>query len=161
MAINDERVHEIIKKYFYEQYSYEEIVAILKTYDVDIELRQLKRILQKLNSKRHDKEENIHDIILAIMNELQGSGKQMGYKAMWLRLQLPPYNLFVYRDTVMELLRILDPEGVEGRSKYKLKRREYKVAGPNYIWHLDGLKFINLFINLFIFLTNKVNKFVL
>ena len=32
----------------------------------------------------------------------------------------------------------MDPEGVESRSRYRLKRRQYTVPGPNYLWHADG-----------------------
>ena len=35
-------------------------------------------------------------------------------------------------------MHILDPDGINERSKYKLKRRLYKVPGPNFIWHVDG-----------------------
>lgn len=58
------------------------------------------------------------------------------------------------RDTVMKLLRQIDPEGVDQRKGKRLKRRLYHckvtccyktkkkllfcVQGPNYIWHLDG-----------------------
>ncbi len=37
-----------------------------------------------------------------------------------------------------ELLKICDPEGVERRSKHRLKRRRYVNKGPNYLWHMDG-----------------------
>lgn len=36
------------------------------------------------------------------------------------------------------MLRELDPEGVEARSRYRLKRREYNVPGPNFMWHSDN-----------------------
>ncbi len=37
-----------------------------------------------------------------------------------------------------EALKILDPGGVEARSRHCLKRRKYTNKGPNYIWHIDG-----------------------
>ena len=42
------------------------------------------------------------------------------------------------RSTVMELIRELDPAGVEHRRKRKLRRRTYSVPGPDYLWHIDG-----------------------
>lgn len=33
---------------------------------------------------------------------------------------------------------MVDPEGVEQRSKYRLCRRRYVVPGPNHIYHIDG-----------------------
>ena len=47
------------------------------------------------------------------------------------------YSLVVDRETVRTILKTLDPDGVERRSKRKLKRRKYHSKGPNYIWHID------------------------
>ena len=47
-------------------------------------------------------------------------------------------NLVTNRETVRQLLKIVDPEGVERCLRHRLKRRQYKVKGPNYIWHTDG-----------------------
>ena len=35
-------------------------------------------------------------------------------------------------------MNVVDPDGIEKRSRYKLKRRQYKVPGPNHLWHIDG-----------------------
>ena len=48
------------------------------------------------------------------------------------------YGLVADRKTVRRILKTLDPDGVERRSKRKLKRRKYHSKGPNYIWHIDG-----------------------
>ena len=129
---------EIIRDYFEQVYSYSAIKEILKKeIDYDISYRHLQRIIKSLDLKRKYIKENIPEIIDAIINELGGSGICLGYKAMWLRLKLK-YGLRCYRNTVLELLRILDPDGTEERSKYRLKRRVYKVAGPNFLWHMDG-----------------------
>ena len=42
------------------------------------------------------------------------------------------------RETVRLVLKELDPEGVNRRSRNRLQRRENFAKGPNYIWHLDG-----------------------
>ena len=39
---------------------------------------------------------------------------------------------------MLEVLWFVDSEGVEQRSRHRLKRRLYSVPGPNYLWHLDG-----------------------
>ena len=39
---------------------------------------------------------------------------------------------------VRRALKIVDPEGVETRSRGRLMRRKYKTKGPNYLWHIDG-----------------------
>lgn len=56
---------------------------------------------------------------------------------MWRRLQ-KVYKLTVKRERVRILLRSIDPEGVEGRRRYKLKRRIYDSPGPNFLWHADN-----------------------
>ena len=48
------------------------------------------------------------------------------------------HQLSVRRDTVMEALRVIDPEGVSIRKRHRLKRRKYSVPGPNFLWHIDG-----------------------
>ena len=39
---------------------------------------------------------------------------------------------------MMEIIRELDPDGVEKRKKKRLKRRIYSVPGPDAMWHIDG-----------------------
>ena len=39
---------------------------------------------------------------------------------------------------VRRALKIVDPKGVETRSRGRLMRRKYKTKGPNYLWHIDG-----------------------
>ena len=48
------------------------------------------------------------------------------------------HRLVVGKETVGELLKILDPEGVELRARHRLKRRQYITKGPNHLWHIDG-----------------------
>ena len=55
------------------------------------------------------------------------------------------HGLDVYRQTVLDLLHIFDPEGIELRSRYGLRRREYHVLGPNFLWHMDGYNKLILF----------------
>lgn len=38
----------------------------------------------------------------------------------------------------MEIIRDLDPEGVNSRKKKRLRRRAYFVPGPDFLWHIDG-----------------------
>lgn len=68
--------------------------------------------------------------------ELESSGYNLGCRAMWKRLK-KVHNLTVKRQTVMMLMRIIDLEGVEARSRYKLKRRIYNAPGKNFMWHAE------------------------
>lgn len=130
---------EKIKKYFYKNYCYEAILQKLnKKHNVKISMRTLSRILAQNRFKRKNINESpIEEIVLAIILELEGSGCNLGYKSMCQRLK-KVYKLKVKQKTVMKLLKIIDPEGVEARSRYKLKRRIYSVPGPNYLYHADG-----------------------
>lgn len=55
------------------------------------------------------------------------------------------YGLSVKNSTVLELIKILDPDGVAGRRRRGLRRRLYKNFGPNYVWHVDGHNKLNRF----------------
>lgn len=43
-----------------------------------------------------------------------------------------------FRETVRLALKVMDPDGVTGRKKHRLKRRKYFSPGPNFLWHIDG-----------------------
>ena len=38
----------------------------------------------------------------------------------------------------MEIVKELDPDGVQAQKKKRLRRRTYAVPGPNHLWHIDG-----------------------
>ena len=38
----------------------------------------------------------------------------------------------------MNVLREVDPLGVEMRRRRRIKRRVYSSLGPNHVWHVDG-----------------------
>ena len=46
-------------------------------------------------------------------------------------------NIRVPRSRLRESIHKVDGDGVEGRSKGRLKRRVYDVKGPNHLWHID------------------------
>lgn len=51
---------------------------------------------------------------------------------------LRSHGLHVQRAKVRETIRQIDPEGVEARRRRALRRREYSVPCPLYLWHVDG-----------------------
>ena len=59
-----------------------------------------------------------------------------GYRKVWSILRR--LGIAVHRNTVMEIVRELDPEGVTARRKKRLRRRIYSVPGPDFLWHIDG-----------------------
>ena len=129
---------ELIEYYFNIGISYSEILMFLGcVHGIYLSIRQLKRILASLGLGRRRNRSNIDDICRAIELELQGSGSRLGYRLMTRRL-ISEYNLIVDQETVRELLKIMDPDGVSARSRHRLQRREYKTEGPNHVWHIDG-----------------------
>lgn len=62
----------------------------------------------------------------------------VAYRGMWQRL-INEYNLVNDKKTVRRSLKLVDPAGVELRSRHRLRRRQYREKGPNLIWHVDGM----------------------
>ena len=99
-------------------------------------LRQLKRILKKNNIRRRVNAYTPIDTIIQVVNN-ESSSRSLGYRAIWRRL-VTDHGLQVKQKTVLNVLRTLDPDGVELRKAHRLKRRQYYARGPNFIWHVDG-----------------------
>ena len=130
--------NDIITEYFHLGLSYAEIVAFLACFHgVLLSMRQLKRILRRLGLGKRVNPTDLADVMNCVEQELNGSGSTIGYRAMHQRL-LHNHQLVVTRETVRQVLKIVDPEGVEARRKHRLRRRKYKVRGPNDRWHIDG-----------------------
>lgn len=111
---------------------------INQKYDADLSFATLRRVLRDHGlSRRNFEESPLAAIISAIDEKLDGSGCNLGYRAMMTRLQ-NKYKLKLTQKTVMELMRVLDPGGVAQRRKNRLKRRNYRAHGPMFIIHADG-----------------------
>ena len=68
----------------------------------------------------------------------QGFGSSNGYRYVWHILRRE--GIQIPRIRVQQLLREIDPEGSELRRRHRLKRQVNVNQGPDYAWHLDGLK---------------------
>lgn len=141
MSIDDNMSEsDLINLYFNQGYRNQEIIEFLTLHGIDLSLSTLKRRLRQMNLVRKEScmaqpvsDENLKK---AIQKEISGSGCFVGYRKMWSRLR--KRGLTVNRERVMNLLRELDPEGVESRRRKRLRRRVYHTEGPNYVWHIDG-----------------------
>lgn len=102
----------------------------------DLTPRQLKYIRKKSGLQRYSyiSQEDLRNIIL---NELETVNSRIGYRQMAEFINLK-YGILVSKEKVRKLLRILDPEGVQERSRNVIKRRIYQTLGPNDICHIDG-----------------------
>ena len=95
----------VITDYFNIGLSYIEIVAFLASlHGMTLSLRQLKRILRHLRLGRRLNRSNVGDVLDAVMQELNGSGSIIGYRAMHQRLR-NNYGLVVTRETVRQVSR--------------------------------------------------------
>ena len=127
-----------ITKYFQCGFLYKEILAFLAIYNGTIlSLRQLKRILSRLHLRRRRHHSSAEEVLNTISTELSGSGSSLGYRLMHQRLRVD-HGIVVDKESVRHILKALDPEGVELRSRRSLRRRNYYSKGPDYLWHLDG-----------------------
>ena len=129
----------LIERYFWMGISYFEILCFLLVYHgIRLSIRQLKRILRSRSLARKNHQSRVNVVEDAIENELQmGNGTSAGYRLMHQKIY-SSYGLVVDRETVRLVLKALDPEGVQRRSKNRLGRRKYQANGPNFLWHIDG-----------------------
>ncbi|KAJ8677942.1 hypothetical protein QAD02_013729 [Eretmocerus hayati] len=98
----------------------------------------LKRILNKMDLRRKNlRESNMEKVCGAAVSEMRSVGMNLGYKALH-RKPVYCHGLVVKRDTVYNIIRKADPEGVRRRKARHLVRRMFWSPGPNYTWHIDG-----------------------
>ena len=93
-------------------------------------------MLRRLNLRRRKNSSDVVDVALFILEELECTGQLHGYR--WMHLKCKQAGFNIPRDMVYELLKLLDPEGVSQRKRKRLRRRQYKSKGPNYVWHIDS-----------------------
>jgi len=105
---------DFLRSYWFIGYKYASIVMFLSLYHgVQITCGQLKYLVNvKYNLRRRTRESAMHEIRRAVRYELNGPGCLMGYRSMT-RCLRTRYNLKDSCDTVMRLLKEIDPVGVE------------------------------------------------
>uniref|UniRef100_A0A1A8MDN9 Integrase core domain-containing protein n=2 Tax=Nothobranchius pienaari TaxID=704102 RepID=A0A1A8MDN9_9TELE len=131
-------VEGLIHKYFTEGHTLEVITDFLAIrHNISLSLSSLKRRLRDADLTRRINYTPIATVRSAIVEELQGSGKLLGYRAMWQILK-QKYSFTVRRKDVMLLMREVDPSGIENRLRRRFARRTYHSLGPNEVWHVDG-----------------------
>lgn len=133
-------VNGLIRHYFERGFTYLEIKEFIHVHhDVNLSLSTIKRRLKKMGLyKRPLPGKRVDAVTLRslVLNELQGSGSNLGYRRVWSHLKRKGF--LVRREDVRIEIAENDPSGVERRKKRKLKRRKYFSQGPNHTWHIDG-----------------------
>ncbi|XP_048045693.1 uncharacterized protein LOC125267783 [Megalobrama amblycephala] len=128
---------EHIKQYFDRGYTNDEILAVLaERHGIALSKRSLERILSKNKLWRRKNKTEVAEVAAFIEQQLQTSGQCHGYR--WMHQKCWLNGIITDRETVRVLLRLLDGEGVDLRSRNRLRRRVYHNRGPNFVWHIDG-----------------------
>ena len=135
--MDENYVDKLLKMYFHIGISYDEILCFLSMgHNIKISKSSLKKKLGRLGLFRRKHYSDLLDVALFIIEQIQESGQNHGYRWMHLKCIQSGYN--IPRDTVYDLMCILDKEGVAQRKRRRLKRRQYASKGPNYVWHIDS-----------------------
>ncbi|PIK52036.1 hypothetical protein BSL78_11049 [Apostichopus japonicus] len=114
----------------------EMITALSELDNITLSKRHLKRLMGNEGLFRRKNHSDLLDVAIYMYNELERSGKLHGYRWFHHKLRNNGYN--IDRETVRNLLKLLDPEGVELRRRRRLRRRNYNGIGPNFVWHIDS-----------------------
>ncbi|KAI9516530.1 hypothetical protein NQZ68_016032 [Dissostichus eleginoides] len=85
-------------------------------HDINMSLRNLKSRLKELGLRRRGDYSSTSEVRRAIFSELRGPGQMFGYRTMWLTLK-QKHGLHVKRETVMRMLRELNPLGTLSRTR--------------------------------------------
>lgn len=132
--------HELIISYFNNGFTYLEIIEMLRSrHGISKSLSTLKRYLKKHGLRKRALQvnrSNLRDVRDAIQEELNGSGRNLGYRR--IHKALLSKGFICRRDDVRSIILQLDREGVDLRRNRRLNRRKYVTRGPNYVWHIDG-----------------------
>uniref|UniRef100_A0A4W5NV15 Integrase catalytic domain-containing protein n=1 Tax=Hucho hucho TaxID=62062 RepID=A0A4W5NV15_9TELE len=70
------------------------------------------------------------------IKELIGQNEEIGAESV--RAHLRGEGVGVQRERVRQSLIRVDPQGAARRAMQQQLRRQYRVAGPNSLWHIDG-----------------------
>ena len=103
-------------------------------------LRTLDRRLSHFDIKYINYDTPIQDIKDAVQKELDGVGKDYGYRAMNQVLRTR-HNIQVPRNVVHTVMEDLDPDGIERRNlqkKIKKPKGAFEADGPSFLVSLDG-----------------------
>lgn len=116
---------ELITSYFQQGFTNIEILEFLKLHGIELSLLTLKRRLTNLGLQRRvpaQEQLSQEEIERIVENELAGSKCNVGYRKMWKHISTK-YGIAVRRDVIRKCLVKLDPQGVESRTRRRLRRR--------------------------------------
>ncbi|XP_037136560.1 uncharacterized protein LOC119139703 [Syngnathus acus] len=128
---------DLIKLCFRLAFSNKEILAVLAhNAQTIISIRTLKRTCKRLGLFRRKNQSDLGDVLAFVQHEILTCGQMQGYR--WLHLRAIQKGFVVSQDTIRQIIKLVDPVGVELRRARRLRRRQYSCRGPNALWHMDG-----------------------
>ncbi|XP_053699784.1 uncharacterized protein LOC128757644 [Synchiropus splendidus] len=128
---------DFIKLCFRLSLSNKEILAVVAHHAQTVmSIRTLKRICRRLGLYRRKNQSDLGEVLAFIQQEIMTSGQMQGYR--WLHLRAIQKGFVVSQDTIRQIIKMIDPVGVELRRARRLRRRQYSCRGPNAVWHMDG-----------------------
>ncbi len=130
-------MEDIIEDYFRRGFTNREIIILLEeSHKIKLSFRTLERTLCRKQLWRRRNKTDEAEVARFIHQQLQTSGRQHGYR--WMHQKCWLSGIITDRETVRQLMRLLDGQGVDLRARGRLRRRMYNSRGPNYVWHIDG-----------------------
>ena len=103
-------------------------------------LRTLDRRLRYFNIYYVNKALTVMEVKDAVLQEVDGPGKLLGYRAMQNKIR-QKYGLLAPRDKIYDIMYELDPDGLEQRRpglKKKRAKTGFTTKGPNWVFSVDG-----------------------
>ena len=113
-------------------FKYEEIIAQLqRCHGDEVNLLSLHRLQRKQNFYINGIQSPVPDLVSFILHELQGSGSCIGHRAIQQRCIKNRLN--ASRAAFAQIMRDLDPVGVDVRQRRTLRHRLCYSKGPNWL----------------------------
>lgn len=139
LLVMDESDLRRIIDHFHQGYENRVIIDFSKEqHGTIISLATLKRRLRGYGLRRRGSSVDDQQPRNLIQSVSSGHGELQGYRSVWHSLRTE-HHVHVLRQRVANILRELNPQGVQQRRRRRLKRRRYSSCGPNFCWHIDGI----------------------
>ena len=134
LGVNEGLEH-CIKHYFNQGLAYFEILLFLQRYHhTAISSSTLLRRLKGSGVLRRTNLNIANNFVQE--TSVDGSGSSSGNRSVWHLLQLEGFC--VPRSLVQSILKDIDPERTDSRSRHRPRRSIYRNSCANYAWHIDG-----------------------
>ena len=129
---------QLLEQYINNGYTYQSISDNLKKHHgIVSSSRSVRRHAKVLKLCKRKYKYNIINVTSIIRKEILNSSPNCGYRYYWQKLRTH-YSIHIRKNTVCQIVKYLDPEGVERRKRHQFKKRKFIVHEPNELWSLDG-----------------------